>query len=258
MPRGTPAAIVTAAGQIAGGIIINSHLAASAAIAFSKLNIGTDILDAHINASAAIAESKLNLDQGTQATFDAIATDIATHAALSGAHHTAPSIAAGFVVQTTRPGTPGNGCDAATQGTTGHVAAFLVPLEITITKVTFRTHSTSEASATGLFAIFSADGQTQHVSGTIATISASTTRTVTVSSVTLPAGLYYFFWLGTNGQNLNLMGYDDTGYPNFGSAGENESGGRVTITQDTMPSTFDPDGDVSFFDEHNPVIRLDV
>jgi hypothetical protein len=44
-----------------GTSIVNADVSASAAIAYSKLNLGTSIVNADINASAAIAYSKLNL-----------------------------------------------------------------------------------------------------------------------------------------------------------------------------------------------------
>jgi hypothetical protein len=45
--------------SIASGVIVNADVSASAAIAYSKLNLSTSILNADINASAAIALSKL-------------------------------------------------------------------------------------------------------------------------------------------------------------------------------------------------------
>jgi hypothetical protein len=47
--------------QIVTGSIINSDINATAAIAYSKLNLATSIVNADINATAAIAYSKLNL-----------------------------------------------------------------------------------------------------------------------------------------------------------------------------------------------------
>jgi hypothetical protein len=47
--------------SIASGVIVNADVNASAAIAYSKLSLGTSIVNADINASAAIAESKLSL-----------------------------------------------------------------------------------------------------------------------------------------------------------------------------------------------------
>jgi len=44
-----------------GTSIVNSDVSASAAIAYSKLNLGTSIVNADVSASAAIAYSKLNL-----------------------------------------------------------------------------------------------------------------------------------------------------------------------------------------------------
>ncbi len=45
--------------SIASGVIVNADVNASAAIAYSKLNLGTSIVNADVNASAAIAGSKI-------------------------------------------------------------------------------------------------------------------------------------------------------------------------------------------------------
>ena len=47
------------ASNIASGAITNTQISASAAIAYSKLNLGTSIVNADISASAAIADTKL-------------------------------------------------------------------------------------------------------------------------------------------------------------------------------------------------------
>ena len=54
----------------------------------------SNISNAQIAAGAAIAESKLALDKGTQALFDKIAADIATHAGLATVHQDAPALIA--------------------------------------------------------------------------------------------------------------------------------------------------------------------
>jgi hypothetical protein len=63
--------------MIADGTIVNADINSSAAIAYSKLNLGTSIVNADVSASAAIAYSKLNLgtsivnsDIGTSAAID--------------------------------------------------------------------------------------------------------------------------------------------------------------------------------------------
>lgn len=63
--------------EIAAGGITNSHINASAAIAYSKLDLASSIVNADINASAAIAYSKLNLSSSI------VDADIAAAAAIS-------------------------------------------------------------------------------------------------------------------------------------------------------------------------------
>lgn len=65
----------------------NTSIASDADIAITKLALALAITNAHIKADADIVESKLDLDQGTQAVYDKIATDIGTHAdLLTGLH----------------------------------------------------------------------------------------------------------------------------------------------------------------------------
>lgn len=58
---GTNSTLVAVEGTVADGAITNAKINASAAIAYSKLNLAGSILNADINASAAIAYSKLSL-----------------------------------------------------------------------------------------------------------------------------------------------------------------------------------------------------
>lgn len=62
--------------------ILNADINDDACIAITKLDLALAIANAHIAINAAIVESKLDLDQGTQALYDKIATDITTHAGL--------------------------------------------------------------------------------------------------------------------------------------------------------------------------------
>ncbi|MBA7580402.1 hypothetical protein ES708_22293 [subsurface metagenome] len=68
--------------------ITNTQIAAGAAIAYTKLALAGLIRNTDIKSDAAIAESKLALARGTQALFDKIVADIATHAGVGAAHHT--------------------------------------------------------------------------------------------------------------------------------------------------------------------------
>lgn len=64
--------------QIANTTITNTQISASAAIAYSKLNLATSIVNADISASAAIAYSKLNLATSI------VNADISASAAIAG------------------------------------------------------------------------------------------------------------------------------------------------------------------------------
>lgn len=74
-----------AAGDYAAGSIVNADVNGSAAIAYSKLNLGTSIVNADVSTSAAIAYSKLNLSNSI-VTGDIVdgtvtTTDLAANAA---------------------------------------------------------------------------------------------------------------------------------------------------------------------------------
>jgi len=55
----TPAAVPLTSADITDNIIVNADINSAAAIAYSKLNLGTSIVNADVSASAAIALSKL-------------------------------------------------------------------------------------------------------------------------------------------------------------------------------------------------------
>lgn len=64
--------------SLAFGTIVNANIDASAAIAYSKLNLASSIVNADISASAAIAYSKLNL------TSSIVNADVSSSAAIAG------------------------------------------------------------------------------------------------------------------------------------------------------------------------------
>ena len=78
----------SATATIASGVIVDSMISSSAAIAYSKLNLSGDIVNADIATSAAIAYSKLNLSGAI------VNADIATGAAIA---YSKLSIAAGDI-----------------------------------------------------------------------------------------------------------------------------------------------------------------
>lgn len=67
--------------------IRNAEIYSNALIAITKLELALALSDKHIAAAAEIAESKIDLAQGTQALWDKIITDIASHSALRTGIH---------------------------------------------------------------------------------------------------------------------------------------------------------------------------
>lgn len=77
MPQSSAGQSITSSAQITDGIILDADVNASAAIAYSKLNVTGLIVNADISAGAAIAYSKLNLALGI------VNADISTTAAIA-------------------------------------------------------------------------------------------------------------------------------------------------------------------------------
>ena len=78
--------------ELASLDVVNADVNASAAIAYSKLNLGTSIVNADVSGSAAIVESKLSLASdaaaGTASRRTLAGTGSATSAAKSDHTHT--------------------------------------------------------------------------------------------------------------------------------------------------------------------------
>jgi hypothetical protein len=94
----------SAAATIASGVIVNSMVSASAAIAYSKLALTGSIVNADVNASAAIEQSKLALSI-TNSEVNASAAIALTKLAAMTASRAVVSDASGFLVPSTTTAT---------------------------------------------------------------------------------------------------------------------------------------------------------
>lgn len=83
---------------------------------------------------------------------------------------------------------------------------FVLPYQITITKITWDV--AAGAGDTVSFGIYSADRSTKLVDSG-ATVTAGTIQSVTIGSVTLPAGVYWFAWTQTGTPTTTLVNWNN-------------------------------------------------
>lgn len=143
-----------------------------------------------------------------------------------------PIPAAGYFTITSENGT-GN--------TTARVGRFIIPFNITVSKLSLyvTSHTTS---GTIKVALFSEDGQTQILTATSSSITTTGLVTITISpSVSISAGVYNFMVLYVSTASFAMTTYDDNAAALLvPPSGEPFYGGTLTVTADTIPSTFDP------------------
>jgi len=147
-----------------------------------------------------------------------------------------------------------DGSDAASQqtmssNTTAFVGQVIIPFAITVNKITIRTGTTITTSGTVDLSLYSENGQTQYFSVTTASLNAADTLfTTSVSSVAVPAGIYYLM-ANTNGTaNVTVFFWQNQpNAPFSGTAGLQEDvasepiiHGTLTITAGTPPATITP------------------
>lgn len=142
--------------------------------------------------------------------------------------------------------------------TTASVGMFALQHPQTWNSISFEVSAVGGAG-TLVWGVFSNDGQTRFASETTASISGTGLHTDALATpVTLPPGLYYFVVAPVGAANLSLTTWSTIGGMAFAApSGENEVCGTLTVSAGTIPSTFDPDGDVTFAQNHAVVVRID-
>lgn len=147
-----------------------------------------------------------------------------------------------------------------TNNTTMHVGLSYIPHSILANRMTVRSGGAAVTPGTVKIAIFSEDGQTKIIEETSATISATYTyQTITLgTAVYLPAGVYYTAILGQSTVSASFMGWkspldDDT----YEVTGGKVTSGYMTVTANTIPSTFNPVTDIVFAHNRSVVLRFD-
>lgn len=124
--------------------------------------------------------------------------------------------------------------------TVAHVSLFNLPQEINVNTIKINV-VTVGTGGTFDIAIFSEDGQTQHLSETTTTISGTGLHTHTLSSeLNLPPDNYYFYLAPNSTTDLTVRSFN----PSSGLAAFTDESpayaGTYTVTADTVPSTITP------------------
>jgi hypothetical protein len=136
---------------------------------------------------------------------------------------------------------------------------FYLPQAITVTSIDFDVSAVGTAGTVD-FAVFSADGQTQHISVTTGSVSGTGLNTVAVSSVALAPGHYYFGHVTNSTTDITSNGYAAVGGSSSGiltgATGETHTAGRISVSAGAMPSSFDPTSDIDTNNDNKMAIRL--
>lgn len=168
---------------------------------------------------------------------------------------TIPSISPD-VVTIPRPLMPYSGVGTRSLGNNvdGYIHMFSLDRQITVNKITFNVTAVG-TSGTINIGIFSADGQTRHISVTTGTISGTGLVTTSVSAVSLPAGNYYMLLGSVSTADVTFTQWSAASPASNLRAVSSEPTlcGGYTVTASTMPSTITlasissgPDGAFTF------------
>jgi hypothetical protein len=135
---------------------------------------------------------------------------------------------------------------------------FNLPAAIVLNQITFDV-TTVTANGTIDWVIYAADGQSQLVSVTTASISTTGIKTVSVSGVSLAAGNYYLYWETNSTADITVTAWNDNVYSTtlFSTSGKATYEGTVAATTDTPPTTFTPSSSISAANQQMPVVRFD-
>ena len=170
-----------------------------------------------------------------------------------------------FIPKSAVRNTTATSSEAVSSNTTMHVGQVVIPLDITVNKITILSGDVINTNGTYDLTLYSEDGQTQAFSVTTGTISTTNTFVTTaVSSVSVSAGVYYIainpnstasanisFHATTQGNSNNLF----KGWTTLASEPTME--GTVTITDSTPPATITPGSVTSNASNETLIFRLD-
>ena len=141
--------------------------------------------------------------------------------------------------------------------TTMYVGNVFCPAYVTVTSLQFYVQAVGAAGTIGI-ALFSSDGQTRLINVTSGSVSGTGKVSVAVSSVVLEPGMYYIAFNTDSTTDLTITTYPGPNSPFTAAAdsGLKEAQGTVTVSAGTIPTTFNPDTDVTYAASACAVVRL--
>jgi len=139
----------------------------------------------------------------------------------------------------------------------GFVGLVCVPVPIRIASVQYNAVGGGAANTVIRVLMYSEDGQTQIFNQTDAVGAGTGVRTVDITDVTIPAGLYYVMighsTFDTSGKQLSMYDTDNT----FNAhASEPDVCGTIVWTNGAAPATFDPTSAITATADRTPYFRL--
>lgn len=144
------------------------------------------------------------------------------------------------------PGAVAESTKQMNSNTTMYVGLIEVTRPIIVSQIKFNVGSVGTGGTLGI-AIFSNDGQTRYCDETTTSISGTGIHAHTMSAnVYLAPGLYYVAFNPDGTADLTLTTFASPTAAAAAATGLNETGGTVTVTAGTVPTTFDPDTGVTY------------
>lgn len=148
--------------------------------------------------------------------------------------------------------------EGISSNTTAFVGGFILPAGITVNKISFSCTNVS-VSGTVRVGVYSEDGQTKEIDVVSGTISGTGTVTISVSAVTLSAGVHYVAIVPISTTNIAIGTYvPDTGLTALGEvSSEPVFSGTVAVSAGVLPSTITTTSISTGTTREQLIIRLD-
>lgn len=270
MPSITAGTGISSSTQLNAGVV-NANAIATDAVDTEEIKSGavkTDeifddtIVNADISPSAGIVDTKLAQITTANKVHGTSITGLGSLPVGAGVIPSAnlPGGLNSFIIP--KPVLPATGVTATgvNNDVDASVGSFVLEKAMTVNKLSFYCSAVTTAGTVKI-GIFSADGQTQHISITTASIAGIGVVTTAVGAVSLTAGTYYVVLVRGALTNITVSTYTDmaTALNLANPASEPLARGMLTVTANTMPATFTVTSSGSYQDIANKglIIRLD-
>lgn len=270
MPQASAGKNITDSAQINTGVVTSDDIATDAvdsaeikasAVGTSEIADG-GITNDDLNASLAMPDSKLAQITTAGKVSGAALTSLASIPAGAGLIPSANLPGGSMTSFLPMPMTPSVavGTRVINNDVDAWVWTFFLPFAITVNKITLNVTAVAVAGTVKV-GIFSEDGQTREISVTSGSISGTGLVTISVSAVTLGAGVHKFCIVRGASTNVTFSAWIDLAtvenLTNVSS--EPLYNGQLTVTANTMPSTVElaASGTYQDVDDGSVIFRLD-